>query len=206
MTSNADAVVRADGSDRRYAVFEVSNPHQANPDARRRYFGEMVEQMETGGYEAMLGELLARDITGFNQEVIPETEALRRQKLLNLSNDPVRSWLHARLADGVHITLARDATDPGYRWSESASTEVPVRAVLDDFLRHCRENGLRASDRKLSVQLPDYMPEGFKSEVVRFKTVDDTSTHRVYNFPSLALAREAFARRAGMGAQDGDAG
>lgn len=198
MTSNNDHVVRADGSDRRYAVFEVANPHQALPDERRAYFGAMVEQMETGGYQAMLGELLARDLSAWNAEVIPETAALQRQKLLNLGNDPVRSWLHARLADGVAIVEDRGPVSAERRWSEAGTTEVTVREALNDFMDYARRNNMRASERNFTMQLPRYMPPGFKSRTARFQTVDGSSTHRVYDFPTLQDARAAFVKATGL--------
>jgi hypothetical protein len=39
LTSNNEHVVRADGHERRYAVFSVTHPYVGNPDARRRYDG-----------------------------------------------------------------------------------------------------------------------------------------------------------------------
>lgn len=194
-------MVRADGSDRRYAVFEVQNPHQADPDERRRYFGAMVEQMENGGYEAMLGELLARDISGWNAEAIPETAALRKQKLLNLGNDPVRSWLHERLADGVYIVPGRDAMDPEHRWGENAPTVVPVRDVINNFVEYGRRNNYRCTERMLSMKLGKLLPPGFASRVEKFDTVDGgKSTRRVYDFPKLADARAAFTVATGIAA------
>ena len=201
LTSNNDQVVRADGVERRYAVFRVTNPHINNPDERRAYFGKMVEQMETGGYEAMLGELLERDISSWNPESVPDTESLREQKLLNLASDPVRSWLHERLADGVYITVDRQAERgiASRRWSAECTTEVPVREVLDDFADYARRNGMRVSERKCSMDLRRYMPAGFGTRVAKFDTVDGTSTRRVFDFPPLAVARQAFAAATGIG-------
>ncbi|RYG88458.1 MAG: hypothetical protein EON59_04365 [Alphaproteobacteria bacterium] len=200
LTSNNEHVVRADGHDRRYAVFSVTHPHVGDPDARRRYFGELVEQMESGGYEAMLGELLARDVSKWNPEAIPETEALKQQKLLTLTNDPVKSWLHERLMDGTQIIYG--GQDPGeqvYRWSEHGVTTVPVRSVLNDFVDYAARNGLRASERKFSMGLPRYMPAGFTSRVAKIVDGDLTaSSHRVYDFPALADARAAFAKATGL--------
>lgn len=199
MTSNNDHVVRADGSDRRYAVFEVANPHQTDPDARRAYFGAMVEQMETGGYEAMLGELSARDISGWNPEAIPDTPALRQQKLLNLSTNPVQSWLHERLADGIFIVPGEGSFDTPYRWGEDASSAVPVAAAKSDFVAYCRRNGYRGTESVLTQKLRRYMPVGFDSRVERFATGDNTtSTRRVYDFPPLKVARAAFAAATGI--------
>lgn len=206
LTSNNDHVVRADGHDRRYAVFSVTHPHVGDADARRRYFGALVEQMESGGYEAMLGELLARDISKWNPEAIPETEALRHQKLLTLANDPVKSWLHERLIDGVQITYGGSNTgEPIYRWSEQGETTVPVRHVLNDFVDYAARNGLRASERKFSMGLRKYMPAGFESRVAKIPDGDGAgSSHRVYDFPSLVAAREAFMKATGLTGWDED--
>jgi len=200
LTSNNDHVVRADGHDRRYAVFSVSHPHLADPDARRRYFGELVEQMESGGYQAMLGELLARDVSSWNPEKIPETEALRRQKLLNLSTDPVRSWMHDRLTDGVNITFGETAPGtPVHRWGQDQHTVIPVRDVLNDFVEYAARNGMRVSERKFTLQLGGYMPAGFASRTAKLPSGDGTGTaQRVYDFPPLAVAREAFATATGI--------
>lgn len=202
LTSNNDHVVRADGIDRRFAVFAVTHPDIADPHARRRYFGELVEQMECGGYEAMLGELLARDVSGWNPEAIPETEALRQQKLATLTNDPVRSWLHERLTDGVFITRGGKEINgtPVHRWATSDATEVPVRDVLDDFVEYAGRNGMRVKESKLSRDLPRYMPADFKSRVARDKAVvNGPATRRVFDFPALDIARAAFTKATGIG-------
>ena len=198
MTSNNDHVVRADGSDRRYAVFEVANPYQTDPDKRREYFGAMVEQMETGGYGAMLGELLARDISSWNPEAIPDTPALRKQKLLNLATDPVQSWLHERLADGVVIVQGDGAFDTSYRWGEGATSAVPVAAAKKDFMTYCHRNGYRGTERMLTYKLSKLMPEGFKSRPERGAGVDSEVMRRVYDFPSLDDARTAFTKATGI--------
>lgn len=200
-TSNHQHVVRADGSERRYAAFEVTNPYQADPHARRGYFGKMVEQLEAGGYSAMLGELLERDIRGWNPEAIPETEALRRQKMLNLTNDPVRSYLYERLTEGIHITGGETNSDiPVHCWGTTAPTLVPVRDIKADFKLHCEANGMRFSERKLALELPLYMPEGFKAETKR-AAADDTlssATYKAYPFPPLEEARALFEAKTGF--------
>ncbi|USU03900.1 DUF5906 domain-containing protein [Sphingomonadaceae bacterium OTU29LAMAA1] len=200
VTSNNEHVVRADGSERRYAVFEVTNPHQADPNARRAYFGRMVEQMETGGYAAMLGELLSRDIRGWNAEVIPETEALKRQKLLNLVNDPVRAYLYERLTEGVQITTGTASLgSPVHHWSETDTVNVPARDLSEDFRLFATSQGMAFSERQLAMQLPKYMPSGFKSTTKRVSNGDySSSTVRVYPFPALEIARARFEEVTGL--------
>jgi hypothetical protein len=200
VTSNNEHVVRADGSERRYAVFDVTNPHQVDPNARRAYFGRMVEQMETGGYSAMLGELLARDIRGWNAEVIPETEALKRQKVLNLVNDPVRSYLYERLSDGLTITTGKaDMGAPSHHWSETEYVDVPARDLNEDFRLFTATQGMQFSERRLASELPRYMPEGFKSKIRRIGSGDASKgTVRVYPFPPLEVARLQFENVTGL--------
>lgn len=197
MTSNNDHVVRADGLDRRYAVFEVANPHQQDPDARRRYFGEMVEQMEAGGYSAMLGELLARDIADWNPEAIPQTDALKRQKLLNLTNDPVAGWYRSRLEDGIDI-LSGEADATEYLWSATETVWVPVQDVLADYNAFAKRHGHRGDDQRLKTKLARFMPADFASKPVARKEVNGAKKVRQYPFPPLSEARRLFTEVTGF--------
>lgn len=200
VTSNNERVVRADASERRYAVFEVTSPHQYDPRGRRAFFGRIVEQMETGGYEAILGELLNRDIATFNREMIPETEALRRQKLLNLSNDPVRYYLYERLTDGINITVkGADMASPIYLWHESETVWVAVADLAEDYRAFTEANGLQYNVRSFQLQLRNYMPDGFESKVRRGREGDTiTGSYRAYPIPPLEEARATFEAKTGL--------
>jgi hypothetical protein len=76
ISSNADWVVSASDTARRFVVFEVSNEKANDYD----YFGKLKTQLEDGGYEALLDLLLKRDISKFNPRDIPHTAALAKQK------------------------------------------------------------------------------------------------------------------------------
>jgi hypothetical protein len=70
-------------------------------DARLRdfpYFAAIQEQLENGGYEAMLWELLYHDLAGFNVHEVPVTAALVEQRRLTLSGP--HAWLEQVLARG----------------------------------------------------------------------------------------------------------
>ncbi|MDR6833602.1 MULTISPECIES: DUF5906 domain-containing protein [unclassified Sphingopyxis] len=199
ITSNNEHVVRADGSERRYAVFEVTNPHQSDPVERRRYFGQIIEQMENGGYEAMLGELLNRDIAHWNPESIPETDALKQQKLLSLLNDPVQMYLSDRLTDGICITGHEGRDVPIYEWSLHETVMVPARVLAQDFHAFAEKNGLKATGRQLSLGLARYMPKGFASKTLRGERGDTSNKpYKAYPFPPLEEARKLFERASGI--------
>ena len=196
MTSNNDFVVRADARERRYAVFEVTNPHQDDPDARRRYFGEMVEQMETGGYAAMLGELLARDITDWNKENIPETEALRMQKMLNLSNDPVAAWWYSRLEEGIFV-LSGAAETERYEWKSDDVTWVVVADLVADYQAFARGHGFRGDEQRIKNKLARYMPPGFEGRTRAVEDIGGNRKARMFPIPPLAEAKRLFTEATG---------
>ena len=55
------------------------------------YFQEIHAELESGGYEAMLHDLLHHDLTGFDVRDVPDTKkGLQEQKKLSLSVD--RAW------------------------------------------------------------------------------------------------------------------
>ncbi len=215
MTSNSDHVVRADGNERRFAVFDVNNKHISDPKKRRVYFGALIDQMEAGGYEAMLAELLARDVSRWNPELLPDTDAFKRQKQLSLSADLPQAWYYSRLVEGNRIVSG----DTGDRieWSETEMVWVPVADVLADYAAFAQRHGASADDQRLKQKLARYMRPDFSAKNKRAATRVGTPVMKHYPFPPLAEARQLFTKATGLefdadadadakdGAPDGDA-
>jgi hypothetical protein len=80
MASNEEWVVPAALDARRFFVLEVSGAHANDHD----WFGAIWQEMEAGGYEAMLHDLLHHDLTGFNVRRVPDTDGLQEQRKLSL--------------------------------------------------------------------------------------------------------------------------
>jgi Family of unknown function (DUF5906) len=118
IASNKDWVVPASLQARRFAVFEASEAH-INDQA---YFGAIWQELDSGGLEAMLDDLLNLDITKFNHRRAPNTEGLQLQKQLSLP--PQLVWWQEVLARGyVHVSkcgLERDFQ----QWITPVSTEI----------------------------------------------------------------------------------
>src|SRR5690242_13355796 len=74
--------VPASSDERRYAVFDVAKYAQgAGSDSERRsYFNALHHEIENGGLEAILYDLLRRDLGEWHPRQIYETEGLRKQK------------------------------------------------------------------------------------------------------------------------------
>jgi len=95
LASNSDWVVPASANERRFCVCDVSSAHMGD----FRYFDALEKERDGGGLEAMLFELLARDLSGFNVWKIPMTRGLLDQKMDTLRG--AERWLADVLAEGA---------------------------------------------------------------------------------------------------------
>jgi hypothetical protein len=76
MSSNSDWVVPAGADARRFFCLNVGDGRKQDTG----YFDPIVRQMDNGGRAALLHELLARDLKGFNVRRVPATDMLRDQQ------------------------------------------------------------------------------------------------------------------------------
>lgn len=130
MAANGDWVVPAglDG-ERRFAVFQVSSARRGDKD----FFNKLNRQMyKEGGLEAMLHDLLLRNIDGWApRDNVPATNALVEQKVMTM--DDVERWWYNKLIDGILPNARGD-------WHESHVVVIKehLRADYADFARDQR--------------------------------------------------------------------
>lgn len=121
MASNDQHVVPAGGDERRFLVLAVSDAHQQDTE----YFAALIEQMENGGQEALLHHLLTYDLKGYNVRAVPDTDALREQKLLSLGVE--EEWWYTKLVEG-----RLSERDPDWAGSFRKG------ALVDDYIAYTR--------------------------------------------------------------------
>lgn len=119
MASNDPHVIRATGDERRYFVLNVGTRRQQDAN----FFGRLNDQMENGGYEALLYYLQSIDLTGFQVRDVPQTSALQEQKLLSMNYD--EEWWFNKLQEGRIL----DSHDEWERF-------VPVDNLTQDFVKY----------------------------------------------------------------------
>lgn len=120
MTTNAEWVVPARHDERRYAVFQVSDEHSRS----EAYFKALRHELDNGGLEAMLHDLLNVKLGDWHPRRIPQTEALQQQKLRSL--DPRYEWFEDLLQNGILPTGSQDHhIVPAFAVSEMARASVP---------------------------------------------------------------------------------
>jgi hypothetical protein len=101
MAANSDWVVPASPGERRYAVFMSSDKYvrgNASDAEHEAYFKALHHELENGGLEAMLFDLLKLPLGSWHPRQVYETEGLQRQKEHSLS--PLEQWLEQVLQEG----------------------------------------------------------------------------------------------------------
>lgn len=180
MTSNEDWVIPAGKDERRFCVLDIDPRCAQNHD----YFREMDEELDAGGREALLHDLLAFDLSTVNLRRIPLTSALLEQKLRSL--DSVESWWFERLFSGT-TTRGSD------RWNQ----EIVSDALFDDYILSADRIGIKrkSEETAFGIKLRKLVPG-----LIRVKRwCDDTARRRwSYALPPLQTCREAFAAEVGQ--------
>ena len=136
MASNDMHVVPAGGDERRFFVLDVAAHNQKDT----AYFRSIVDQMEAGGYEALLHFFRTFDIKDYEVRDVPSTRALKEQKLLSLDAD--EDWWYQKLLQGQLLS-----DDEG--WPD----EIMNRSLVEDYIEYSRQHHLskRSSEVKLGV-------------------------------------------------------
>ena len=213
MASNEEWVVPAALDARRFLVLEVSEAVKNNHD----YFAAIWQQMEAGGYAAMLHDLLAYDLSGFNVRAVPTTAGLQQQQKLSLPT--TESWWQDCLARGYVFRSKLGLEKYFGEWLEEISTEL-LFASYTEFAERRRERHLLSREtlgrfmRKMGAHPKRLSPAPVGEHLIDALTPFG-STHRVaetiehprpqgYSLGSLPLAREDFAEATGLATEWGE--
>ena len=115
--TNANHLKATDRDDRRDFTLRVSEVRKGD----RAYWQALYHEIETGGVEAMVHDLLALDLSGFNVRAKPDTDELLEQKLQSL--EPIPRWWYGCLVQGG---LRDDES-----WPDYVATMDAIAGVVD---------------------------------------------------------------------------
>lgn len=180
MTSNEDWVIPAGKDERRFCVLDIDPRCAQNHD----YFREMDEELDAGGREALLHDLMTFDLSAVNLRRIPLTSALLEQKLRSL--DSVESWWFERLHSG-------STTRGSDRWYQ----EVACDSLFDDYILAADRIGIKrkSEETAFGIKIRKLVPGLGK---VR-RWCEDTGRRRwCFVLPPLETCREAFTAEVGQ--------
>jgi len=94
LASNSTWVVPLGDGDRRYFVVDVDESHARDV----KHFGGIARDLKNGGYENLLHYLMHYDLSDYNVQAIPDTEARRSQR--QESMNPEEEFWMSVLEDG----------------------------------------------------------------------------------------------------------
>lgn len=125
MASNEDWVIPASLDARRFLVHEVSDKRRND----HSYFAAIWQQMEAGGYAAMLHDLITYDLSTFNVRAVPTTEGLHNQRKLSLGT--TESWWLDCLERGFVFRSRLGLEGEFAQWHERVTTELLFASYLE---------------------------------------------------------------------------
>jgi hypothetical protein len=186
MASNERHLLPAGEDERRWLVLDVAKGNHQDS----KFFGKLMEDMDSGGYEALLHVLLTRDITNFNVRDVPKTEALQEQKLLSLES--MEQWWYTKLQHGLIL-------EEHGKWEQ----EVLKQSLIHDFTEEMRQWNVqrRGNAVQLGRFLAHIVPGLETRQIVKaLKThvgdgiwVDEEpKRHYHYCLPTLEVCRKAW--------------
>lgn len=142
MASNEQWVVPAGIDERRFAVFDVSGEFAQ----QGKYFGPLAEQLNKGGYEAMLYDLLNMDLGDWHpRQNVPKTEALNVQKAEGLKG--FEAYLFDLLQSGE--------APPGAEHLRGGSLFVRSQDLLDGVEKKWKPGDSSLTHRRIQMLLVD---------------------------------------------------
>ena len=178
---NEDWLVPASQDERRFAVFQVGEGRKTD----RKFFQDMREGMEAGGYAHLLRYLLDFDLTGIDVNKAPATDALLEQKEESLP--PFESFWLGCLQEGQLLN-----SDFHGAWGG----DVLKTMFREAFQGYCRNRNIRG-------RLPDEMTIG-KTLARLAPSIDRTKQKRegerllpIYRFSTLEDCRKDWERYMG---------
>jgi hypothetical protein len=185
VTSNKGWIIPAGLEERRFADLDDLDDLDDGDDGEdcmqnKPYFAKITKQMESGGYAALLWEMLNFDLTTVDLRSIPKTEALLEQKFASFTSE--QTWYFELLMNGQL---------PGEPGCSGVINTCLVSNLIDSYITHATKQGARR--RSSEVQFGIFMTKTLPG--LRKTRGRSTTGKRqyVYHFPPLPDCRATFA-------------
>ena len=190
MASNNDWVVPANIQERRFCVLDVNGKRQRDYG----YFNAIAAQMDNGGVEAMLYDLLKMDISGVNLKKFEQTKGLWEQKIHTMQTHEIY-WLE-RLMDGQILSYLEDNSSYGDFSSQNKEWgTVKSNLQHEDYLRFAEKQKERfpMNSTQFGLFIKRVCPGVFRRQVRNYN-----KRIWVREFPAIGGCRECFEKYVNM--------
>ena len=187
-TSNNDWVVPVGLDDRRFGIFDVNEEVTGN----HKYFDTLIHQIDHGGAEAFVYEMLNRDISAFQAKVLPITSSKTKFDQQIKSAEPITHWLFECLHSG-ELGSGFDFT---CEWM-TGDIWIPSDPLYNSFIDWCKQTNIK-SRLPTKTALTQGLNKLLRCCVKKLKrpvahqTIDIKSRDAGYSFAPLSACREKF--------------
>lgn len=169
--TNADHLKNTDRDDRRDFALRVSEARKGD----FAYWTALNHEIGNGGVEAMVHDLLAMDLSGFNVRAKPDTKELMEQKVQSLGH--IQRWWYECLCSGE---LSMDGDWPEFITTDYAIEEIWEMAGSRGYKKPAANDVVQA--------LKKLCPSASKAQ----KKSDGLCRKRGFSLPPLDQARAEF--------------
>lgn len=177
LSSNEDWPLHLDPDDRRFFVLRVSEKRKED----HQYFKSIQNELNNGGYEALLCDLLHEDLSNFNPRTLPSTSDSFAIKMR--SSDSAHRYLYEVLCEGgFSIGEVREMKRPV--WQEI----IPKNSAYEDYMLWCKKSGEDHLSKALFGKTLN------KIIVSMLDTRPGKARTWSYKFPSLRQSRQEFCK------------
>jgi len=181
--SNEDWVIPRGIGDRRWVVYDVSDLHKED----LVYFGAIDDELENGGYEALMYELMTTDLTGFTPRLIPEEMKMSGWELKIMSGGTILAWWFDCLDKGYFETNGADEMESTVWWDMCKKDDVHAH-----YLRWCEKH------KKTHPETNSVMGRKLKEFGVQDTRIRSRARIPHYVFQSLDDSRKTFSDLLGI--------
>ncbi|HRN78579.1 MAG TPA: DUF5906 domain-containing protein [Candidatus Dependentiae bacterium] len=176
LSSNEDWPVHIDADDRRFFVLRVSEKHKED----HSYFAAIQTELDNGGYEALLYDLLHEDLHEFNPRNFPHSNESFNIKLTS-SSSCIR-YMYESLCDGSFNPESNILNG----WEDCISRED----LYSYYNTWCNNSGEKTIPKnKFGESIKKHIPS-----IKDHRPSIDGKRSWAYKIPSLEQAKEEFAK------------
>lgn len=196
VTTNSDWAIPAALEERRFTCFEIGEAQMQN----HAYFAAIDAQLEQGGYERLMHEMLTFDLASVDLRKIPQTAALADQKMLSLAAEE-QWWLDMLMSGHPPYISSQELKKVEWHWE--GATKIPTYLLQKSYTSHAGNTGMRwrASETTLGKKLKKFTQDKIDKKILTYvytttdeKGIKTTETGRSqhYLLPSLDECRALF--------------
>lgn len=177
LSSNEEWPVHMDVDDRRFLIIRVSEARKEDHE----YFKSIQEQLNNGGYEALLYDLLNEDLTNFNPRRLPSSADSFSIKMRSAESS--HRYIYEALNEGAFsIGKISDTDNPVWQ------NIIPKDSVYEDYVAWCHKSGEEPQTKELFGRILK------KLVIVEEARPGGASRQRCYKFTYLSKAQKDFCK------------